>query len=107
LSWFRVVHAAAIYSQLHGRSLNVPYQFVVPSHHSPGIQDGWPWPQYLWGLKLGQRLKDVRVKGAYLRGPKGVARRRQLDALGMEWNPKRGRKEGSRNVEAISATLHV
>jgi hypothetical protein len=93
LSWFRVVHAAAIYSQLNGRTLDVPYQFVVPCPATAAMHDRWPWPKYLWGLKLGQRLKDVRVKGAYLRGSKGVARRRQLNALGMEWSPKRGRKE--------------
>jgi hypothetical protein len=92
LSWFKVVHAAAIYSQLNGRTLDVPYQFVVPFPATAELHDRWPWPQYLWGLKLGQRLKDVRVKGAYLRGSRGVARRRQLDALGMAWNPKRGRK---------------
>lgn len=92
LSWYRVVHAAAIYSQLNGRTLNVPFHFVVPHPPSPEQQDSWPWPPHLWGLKLGQRLKDVRVKKAYLRGSNGVARRRQLDALGMEWNPKRGRK---------------
>jgi Helicase associated domain len=91
LSWFRVVHAAAIYSQLHGRILTVPCHFVVPCPSTPEEQDGWPWPEYLWGLRLGQRLKDVRVKGAYLQGPMGVSRRRQLDALGMDWAPKRGR----------------
>jgi hypothetical protein len=85
------VHAAAIYSQLHGRVLTVPCHFVVPSPATPAEQEGWPWPEYLWGLKLGQRLKDVRVKGAYLQGPMGVSRRLQLDALGMEWVPKRGR----------------
>lgn len=95
LSWFRVVHAAAIYSQLHGRVLTVPCHFIVPCPSTPEEQEGWPWPEYLWGLKLGQRLKDVRVKGAYLQGPNGVSRRRQLDALGMDWAPKRGRVRNS------------
>ena len=47
--------------------------------------------EYLWGLPLGQRLKDVRLKGAYLKGKNGDDRRRQLDALGFNWQPKRGR----------------
>ena len=47
--------------------------------------------EHLWGLPLGQRLKDVRQKGAYLKGKNGEARRRQLDALGFNWTPKRGR----------------
>ena len=80
-----------------------------------GSDDAWPWPgklsqrvhyaplvqlltkgvsilEYLWGFPLGQRLKDVRVKNAYLKGPSAEARRRQLDALGFRWKPKRGRK---------------
>ncbi|KAL3826915.1 hypothetical protein ACHAXA_005995 [Cyclostephanos tholiformis] len=114
MGWLDVVHAAAIYSQMHGRSLNVPLNFVVPSPPPPppppmannddddddddddggeerGCHDSWPWPERLWGLKLGQRLKDVRLKGAYLKGPDAQLRRAQLDNLGFVWNPKRGR----------------
>lgn len=47
--------------------------------------------EYLWGLPLGQRLKDVRQKGAYLKGANGDTRRRQLDGLGFNWTPSRGR----------------
>ena len=74
LGWLDVVHAAAIYSQMHGRVLNVPFNFVVPSPPAqdaeslnPLCVDSWPWPERLWGLRLGQRLKDVRLKGAYLK----------------------------------------
>ena len=49
--------------------------------------------EYLWGFPLGQRLKDVRLKGAYLKGGSNQERRRQLDALGFVWKPKRGRKK--------------
>lgn len=94
LGWLKVVHAAAIYSQLNGRKLDVPYNFVVPE--PPSDQAEWPWPEHLWGLRLGQRLKDVRVKGAYLSGDVGASRRRQLDALGMNWEPKRGRRKATR-----------
>jgi len=57
LGWLEVVHAAAIYSQIHGRQLNVPQTFVVPSPSnyssriSPlsvfgggSINETWPWP---------------------------------------------------------------
>lgn len=104
LGWLRVMHAAAIYSKLHDRHLDVPYNFRVPApplDSDPQIRvdtctaadqdEVWPWPDYLWGLPLGQRLKDVRQKGAYLKGKTGAARRRQLDALGFNWSPKRGR----------------
>ena len=50
----------------------------------------------LWGFPLGQRLKDVRLKGAYLTNTKtSRSRRAQLDALGFVWEPKRGRKKRS------------
>jgi len=72
LGWLDVVHAAAIYSQMHGRVLNVPLSFAVPApprdaESNSQIMDSWPWPDRLWGLKLGQRLKDVRLKGAYMK----------------------------------------
>ena len=96
LGWLDVVHAAAIYSQMHGRALNVPLSFAVPSPPptivngnnggngedgdvaAGGCLDSWPWPERLWGLKLGQRLKDVRLKGAYLKVSEG---RRREDAI--------------------------
>ena len=92
LGWLEVVHAAAIYSRINNRNLNVPYHFVVPAPLNDEIDpDEWPWPKHLWGLPLGQRLKDVRTKGAYLSGAEAEKRRRQLDALGFTWKPKRGR----------------
>ncbi len=101
LGWLDVVHAAAIYSRLNRNKVNVPCNFVVPAPGekdartltiSMNAEDDWPWPERLWGLPLGQRLKDIRVKGAYLKGPTASARRAQLDALGFEWTPKRGRR---------------
>mmetsp|Transcript_12062 Transcript_12062/g.25468 ORF Transcript_12062/g.25468 Transcript_12062/m.25468 type:complete len:479 (+) Transcript_12062:74-1510(+) len=99
LGWLDVVHAAAIYSQMHNRTLNVPFDFVVPAPPSSisadnvQIEDSWPWPERLWGLRLGQRLKDVRLKGAYLKGSDAHIRRAQLDALGFVWSPRRGRRK--------------
>jgi hypothetical protein len=100
MGWLEVVHAAAIYSQMHNRNLDVPFGFIVPAplnaraiieNRVAGGDDSWPWPEYLWGLPLGQRLKDVRIKGAYVHGIAGKARRAQLDALGFNWTPKQGR----------------
>lgn len=96
LGWLKVVHAAAIYSRLNSRVLDVPSNFVVPKPTEEEELD-WPWPEHLWGFRLGQRLKDVRVKGAYLKGRAGEARRRQLDALGFVWQPKRGRRRQKDN----------
>ena len=93
IGWLRVSHAAAIYSRINNRKLDVPYHFKVPAPPDDIIEkDNWPWPEHLWGLPLGQRLKDVRLKGAYLRGPYAEKRRKQLEALGFNWSPKkRGR----------------
>jgi len=93
LGWLRVVHAAAIYSKIHHRNLDVPYQFVVPEppNYFVGGSEEWPWPEHLWGLPLGQRLKDIRITGAYLKGEDAEARRRQLDALGFVWNVREHR----------------
>lgn len=46
LGWLRVVHAAAIYSKMHNRTLDVPISFTVPSPHSSSndTTDAWPWP---------------------------------------------------------------
>jgi hypothetical protein len=46
----------------------------------------------LWGFPLGLRLKDVRLKGAYLKGEGAEGRRRQLNTLGFVWNPRPGRQ---------------
>jgi hypothetical protein len=58
LKWLEVVHAAAVYSQMHGNELDVPTKFVVPAppkkvHQSIetvedscviGSDEAWPWP---------------------------------------------------------------
>eukprot|EP00980_Cylindrotheca_fusiformis_P029635 scaffold23625_cov137-Cylindrotheca_fusiformis.AAC.20 len=106
LSWLKVVHASAVYSQMHGKKLDVKASFVVPAppkrvpnnngyqyQSVMGSDEAWPWPEYLWGFPLGQRLKDIRLKGYYLNGKDANARRSQLDALGFVWEPKRGRRK--------------
>lgn len=100
--WLSVVHAAAIYSRLNNRILDVPIDFYVPSPplDSQMSSDDWPWPSYLWGLPLGLRLKDIRVKGAYLTGKDRNARIQQLDALGFNWKPKRGRPKKTKNIDS-------
>jgi len=92
LAWLKVVHAAAIYSKLHNRSLDVPNNFVVPEPPKDFLgADDWAWPEYLWGLQLGQRLKEIRINDVYLKGEDGPERRRQLDALGFVWNTREHR----------------
>ena len=52
----------------------------------------WPWPQYLWNLPLGQRIKEIRIAGAYLKGKDKIERIRQLDALGFVWDVRKHRR---------------
>lgn len=116
LRWLEVVHAAAIYSRMHGRVLDVPSNFVVPAPPKSmseaymlimhaGAEDAWPWPESLWGLNLGQRLKDVRLKGAYLKNKDTASSRKaQLDALGFVWQPKRGRRKRSLGGDPLGAS---
>lgn len=108
LGWLEVVHAAAIYSRTHGRVLDVPSKFTVPEPPTymniessiTVSDDDWPWPDQLWGLPLGQRLKDVRLKNRYLTNPNSSSSRKaQLDAMGFVWKPKRGRRKGSLQKE--------
>jgi len=99
LGWYKVVHAAAIYSQMNNGNLEVPITFRVPSpmcmdaknNDVKGSDDAWPWPEHLWNFPLGQRLKDIRLKAAYLHGANAAKRRAQLDALGFKWKASRGR----------------
>lgn len=109
LSWLKVVHAAAIYSRLNGHNLDVPYKFVVPTPTPDFVarQNGstvdivkddngdeeWPWPQYLWNMPLGQRIKEIRSTGAYLKGKDKIERIRQLDALGFVWDVREHRRQ--------------
>lgn len=53
----------------------------------------YPCTEYLWGVPLGQRLKDVRLKNRYMTGENATSRKAQLNALGFVWNPKRGRRK--------------
>lgn len=88
-----MIHAAAVYSRLHNRVLDVPVKFVVPRPTSLNSEEFFPWPEYLWGLPLGLRLKDIRLKQRYLGGPNRDVRIEQLEGLGFVWSPKRGRKK--------------
>ncbi|KAG5187781.1 hypothetical protein JKP88DRAFT_353591 [Tribonema minus] len=57
-------------------SVTIPVAFTVPPED--------PWPQELWGFRLGTALRDVRVKGYYLNKPATrVQRIAQLQALGV------------------------
>jgi hypothetical protein len=109
LAWLKVVHSAAIYSKLHERNLDIPYKFVVPTPSPEFLLSGeeWPWPEYLWGLPLGQRLKDIRTTGAYLKGKDKDARCQQLEALGFIWDVREHRRKQKENQTSNEVTVSV
>jgi len=75
------VHAALLaYQELHG-DLEVPKNFAVPSEA--------PWPEAVWGMKLGERVNSIRNAEHYVKDR--PERRAELDALGFVWDDRQRR----------------
>ena len=55
--------------------LEVPAAFVVPSTE--------PWPEELWGTKLGKTVNHIRSRGTFVKD--NEERRQILDELGFVW----------------------
>ena len=72
--WQCVLQSLVAYKKLHG-DLQVPSEFVVPSEA--------PWPKEAWGLKLGQRVNNIRSAEQYVKDE--PERRAELDAMGFRW----------------------
>ena len=74
--------ALLIYREIEG-TLDVRQAFVVPSQ--PRLNQGaWEniWPRELWGMKLGNRVRDIR-QGRYAKF------REELDEIGFVWISER------------------
>jgi hypothetical protein len=70
------LHAALLaYQEEHG-DLEVTRAFVVPSEA--------PWPEEAWGMKLGQRVNNIRASEHFVNDR--PERRAELNALGFRWN---------------------
>jgi hypothetical protein len=63
------------YNEIHGNLL-VQGQFMVPPSK--------PWPEHLWGMRLGKTVSHIRSVDAYVRGE--PERRQWLDSIGFEWD---------------------
>jgi hypothetical protein len=70
-----VMPALLTYKEING-DLEVPYAFEVPPSK--------PWPEHLWGMKLGETVSSIRSKGNYVRNDQ--ERRQWLDSIGFEWD---------------------
>jgi hypothetical protein len=72
--WEEVLAALLAYHEVHG-DLEVSNAFVVPSEA--------PWPEEAWGMKLGDRVSNIRSNEQYVKHH--PERRAELDALGFRW----------------------
>ena len=72
--WEEARAALLAYQEVHG-DLEVPYAFVVPSEA--------PWPEEVWGMKLGSRVNTIRNDEIYVKDH--PERRAELDELGFRW----------------------
>jgi hypothetical protein len=73
--WEEVRAALLAFQEVHG-DLEVPQAFVVPSEA--------PWPEEAWGMKLGNRVNNIRIREDYVKHHPD--RRSGLDALGFRWS---------------------
>ncbi|CAM9282946.1 unnamed protein product [Phaeothamnion confervicola] len=73
----RVARAIAAYKRIHGDTA-VPQRFEVPAQR--------PWPEELWGLKLGRRAYGLRTRRVSLDRHPVVAR--ALRMTGFAYTPK-------------------
>ena len=70
----------SIYKQVHsiseGTSFIVPRDFIIPS--------AAPWPQYTWGIPLGFRIHNVRIRGDF------QEYHEEFRSLGLDFELKKG-----------------
>ena len=101
LSWLKVVHAGAIYSQMNRRKLQVPQTFVVPApprlvDQTTGIvskstiigsDDAWPWPGKIAFMKLVRVLyssNSSRIAAAFFRISLGISAWAETEGYSVE-----------------------
>jgi hypothetical protein len=75
--WSAVRDALVTFKGIQGDTL-VPYSFIIPSGDSQ-------WAERLWGMKLGQVVSGIRVKGYY------SGHREELQSLGFVFDKQRNR----------------
>jgi hypothetical protein len=93
---WKEVHAALLaYQEVHG-DLEVPQSFVVPSEA--------PWPDGVWGMKLGQRVHHIRASEQYVKHH--PERRAELDVLGFVWDDRERRWEEVRAALLVYKEVH-
>ena len=73
--------ALLLYKQKHcpnEDTLQIPYKFVIPKGGEEGCDE---WPSELWGMKIGARLKSIRLEKNF------GAHREEFEAMGVNFEP--------------------
>ena len=76
--WKEVRAALQAYQEVHG-NLQVSQRFEVPS--------GAPWSEEAWGMQLGWKVSDIRLKQVYVKDQ--PERHAKLDKMGFRWSAKK------------------
>jgi hypothetical protein len=93
--WQCVLQSLLAYQGVHG-DLEVLRPFVVPSEA--------PWPEEVWGVKLGHGVDGIRGKENYVKHH--PERRAELDALGFVWDDLERRWEEVRAALLAYQEVH-
>ncbi|KAH9103897.1 hypothetical protein AeMF1_019894 [Aphanomyces euteiches] len=72
--WSLTMEALEIFKNINGH-VEVPYDFEIS-------QEDRHWPEYLWTMKLGQKVGNIRTRKNKLT----VEQRQELDALDFVWD---------------------
>jgi hypothetical protein len=89
--WVDTKSALKLYHEMHGH-MDVPQSFVVP------LED--PWPEAMWGKRLGELVVQMRSTSAY--DARDIPKREQwLEEHGFKWKLRQSAAERAR-----AAALH-
>jgi len=91
---FEILFEALVKYKKYNNNLKIPYRWRVPFNSD--------WPENLWGLKLGARLKSIRMDHKYL------DRQEDLKMLGVKYEAMKKYKSFQYIADALRnyKTLH-
>ena len=93
-----VFQALQLYKAQHtDDTLNVPSSYVIPN--SP------PWPEKLYGMKLGNEVQLIRTEGKYVKNH--ADRAQQLSGIGFSRGKSPRTNDSGRRFETIYSALRV
>jgi len=99
--WLQVFDALLTYRDKFGNLL-VPHRFIIP-------EDDMTWPPHVWGLKLGQKVRNIRSVGVHVKD--NQQRVDMLNEIGFVWDDNEFRWRQSlkalQTYKAVYGALNV